>query len=363
MVKDAIKFPTQLKPDFINELRAKVKEYFEVNKISKFGNANLVAKTVFMLSLYLGPYALMVSGLVSSVPILFLCGIIMGIGTAGIGMGVMHDANHGSYSKNRKVNKLVGYSLYLLGGFPTNWKYQHNTLHHGYTNIEGHDEDIDPIITLRLSPHKPLLKIHKYQQWYAWFFYSLMTISWATNKDFKKLINYKKSGADVNGSESFFSLYLKLIFSKILYYIVFLVIPILVIPVAWYWIALSFMAMHFVSGLILAVIFQSAHVVPTSEFPLPNEKNNTMENNWAIHQLLTTADFAPRNRLFSWLVGGLNYQIEHHLFPYISHVHYRNISFFVKDLAEKYQLPYHVQPSFVAAVKNHTHMLKSLGRR
>jgi linoleoyl-CoA desaturase len=119
--------------------------------------------------------------------------------------------------------------------------------------------------------------------------------------------------------------------------------------------------MQVTSGLILAVIFQTAHVVPATEYPQP-DKNGTMENNWAIHQLMTTSDFAPKNRLLSWLIGGLNYQVEHHLFPNISHVHYRKISHFVQNLAEKYNLPYHVQPTFIRAVGSHARMLKALGR-
>ena len=170
MTKTKVKFSAQIKPEFINELRETVKAYFETNKISKYGNANMIAKTVFMVALYLAPYMLMVLGVITSLPWIFLCWIVMGIGMAGVGMAIMHDANHGSYSKNKTINMLLSKSLYLLGGFPPNWQHQHNTLHHGFTNIEGHDDDIAPIGFLRFSPHRPLLKIHKFQYLYAWFF-------------------------------------------------------------------------------------------------------------------------------------------------------------------------------------------------
>jgi len=362
MLKDKLKFASQVKPDFIIELREKIKEYFETKHISKFGNANLVVKTIFMFLVYLLPFILMLSGTIHSFPGILFCWILMGVGMAGVGMGLMHDANHGTYSKNKSVNTLFSYSLYLLGGLPATWQYQHNTLHHGFTNIDGYDEDIDPIPLLRFSPHKPLLKVHKYQYLYAWFFYGLMTLSWTITKDFKQLYSFRKMDADVKRNNTFNQLYVKLIVSKIIYYAVFLVLPLILIQASWYWIILSYLAMHFTSGLILSTIFQTAHVVPSSEYPLP-DKNGNLENNWAIHQLLTTSDFAPKSRVLSWFIGGLNFQIEHHLFPNISHVHYRNISHLVKETAMKYELPYHVEPTFLLAIAKHAQMLKVLGKQ
>jgi len=357
-----IKFPNQKNPEFINELRQEVKKYFDVKGISRYGNASLIFKTVLMLLFYFVPFALILSGIVSSIPIILLCWSIMGVAIAGIGMGVMHDANHGSYSKKQGVNKFVGQSLYLLGGFPVNWKYQHNTMHHGFTNVEGHDEDIaPPANVLRLSPHKPLKKMHKYQHWYGWILYGLMTLSWITMKDFKQLFRYKKEKAPLASNKNYNQLTITLIISKIIYYTVFLALPIVFSSVSWYVTVFGFVIMHFIAGFILGIVFQSAHVVPTSDYPQPDEGGN-MENGWAIHQLYTTADFSPKNRFLTWYTGGLNFQIEHHLFPNISHVHYRNISKLVKSMAEKYNLPYHVQPTFAYAVRNHTRMLKKLGR-
>ena len=360
MTKNKIKFLTQKQPEFISELREKVKEYFEKNKISKYGNTNMVLKSIFMISIYFVPYGLMVSGVVTSIPAILLCWIIMGVGMSGVGMALMHDANHGSYSKNPRINKFLSKSLYLLGGFPPTWQYQHNTLHHGFTNIEGQDEDIDPIGILRFSPHKPLYKIHKFQFGYAWFFYGLMTLSWATIKDFNQLVKYKKRGAFLSNNASFGQSITNIILSKIVYYIIFLVIPLVTLPISWYWIVLFFLTMHFVSGLLLGTVFQTAHVVTTSAYPLPDENGN-IDNNWAIHQLQTTSDYSPKSRIFSWLIGGLNYQVEHHLFPNISHVHYRKISQLVKSTAKKYDLPYHVQTNFFCAIVNHIRMLKILG--
>jgi linoleoyl-CoA desaturase len=347
--------------EFIVELRNKVKNYFEDNELSKYGNLSIVLKSLFMLLLFSIPYILMLSGVINTVYLTILCWVAMGIGMAGLGMVLMHDASHGSFSQNNTLNKWLSKSLFLLGGFPPNWRYQHNTLHHGYTNIDGHDEDIAPVGILRFSPHQPLNKVHKYQYWYAWFFYGLMTLSWVTVNDFSRLNSYKRMSAPLSSSKSYNRLFIELIFSKVFYYLIFLILPILLIQLPWYWILLGFLTMHFISGLTLTTIFQTAHVMPTSEYPLPSE-DGRIDNNWAAHQLFTTSDYSPKSRIFSWLIGGLNYQIEHHLFPNISHVHYRKLSVLVKNTAQKHNLPYNVQPSFVAAVYSHIKMLKLLGR-
>jgi linoleoyl-CoA desaturase len=358
---DKIKFSSKINPNFISELRQEVDAYFERNHISKFGNFNMAIKSVFMIALYFLPYFFMEFGIVDSIVGIAICWILMGVGMAGVGMVLMHDANHGTYSNNTKTNKLFEKSLYLLGGFPLTWQIQHNTLHHGYTNIDGHDDDINPIGLLRFSPHKPLLKIQKYQFIYAWFFYGLMTLSWTVTKDFNQMNKYKSLVTSLNSRYVIWQLYLKLILAKLIYYIVFLAIPILTLPLAWYWVVLFYLVMHFTSGFLLSIIFQTAHVVTTSEYPLPDENGN-IENNWAVHQLLTTSDYAPKSRFFSWCIGGLNYQVEHHLFPNICHVHYKNISVYVKKTAEKYGLPYHVQPTFLSALTNHAKMLRILGK-
>lgn len=361
MEKVRINFPAQKQPEFIRELREKVSDYFTSQQISKYGNASLLLKTLFMFTLYLAPYFLMLTGVISSYGGVILCWVIMGLGKAGVGMGVMHDANHHSYSKNPKVNKWMSKTMYLLGGFPVNWQYQHNTMHHGFTNIDGHDEDIDPGSVIRLSPHKPRLKAHKFQHIYAWFLYGLMTFSWVTTKDFEQLNRYRKEGVKLNGKLTYRQLFLTLIVAKVLYYIAFLVIPMVILPFAWYWVILFFLIMHFTSGFILTTVFQTAHVVTATDYPLPDE-TGSMENSWAIHQLYTTSDFAPKNKVLSWLIGGLNYQVEHHLFPNISHVHYPKIAKLVRETAEKYNLPYHVQPGFIHAVAEHGRMLRKLGR-
>jgi linoleoyl-CoA desaturase len=361
MKPQRIKFSNNNNNDFFETARKKVNLYFATKNISKFGDYSMVIKTIVMLFIYLAPYILLLTIDISSIWVVFFLWLIMGFGMAGIGLSIMHDANHGSYSKYPFVNKMLGYFINLVGGSATNWKIQHNVLHHAYTNVDGHDEDIATVSVLRLSPNQKRKSIHKYQYIYAWFLYSLMTIFWFTYKDIPQLMRYKKAGRLQSQNDKYGWLMFELIASKILYVTYILVIPILVLDIPWWATVLAFLTMQTVCGLLLTTIFQLAHIMPTSDFPLPDQQGN-LENNWAIHQLHTTANFSPRSRIFSWYIGGLNYQIEHHLFPNVCHIHYKNISKIVKSTAAEYGIPYHSQPNFIIAIINHMKMLRSLGR-
>ena len=321
----------------------------------------MVIKTFCMLSIYFVPYILMMTGVFASFWMVFACWMVMGIGMAGIGLSVMHDANHGAYSKNRNLNTIIGQVIWFIGGSSVNWKIQHNVLHHSFTNVDHMDEDLEAVHFLRFSPHKKRLGIHKLQHIYAWFFYGFMTIMWATTKDFKQLARYKRKDLIKTQKKSFSALMTELVIVKTGYYILFVILPMILLPFPWWQTLLSFLAMHFVAGFILAIIFQPAHVMPDTAFPLPDDQGN-MENKWAIHQLMTTVNFAPKSRLFSWYVGGLNFQIEHHLFPNVCHVHYKKISEIVRKTAEEFSLPYYSKPTFFDALMAHKNFLKQLGR-
>lgn len=347
---------------FFQTLHKRVDNYFKTNEISKNGNSTMVIKTFAMFALYFVPYFLFIFNVFSSIPILlFLC-VVMGFGVAGIGLSVMHDANHGSYSRNKKVNKILSHSISLIGGHALNWQLQHNTLHHTFTNIEGHDEDIDAKGIMRFSPHSPYKKAYRYQFIYAWFFYGLMTISWVISKDFVKLKKYEKMGLLKTKNKTYRSELIKLIGLKLFYYTYMLVIPMLLMKISWWQILIGFFIIHYTGGLLLALVFQPAHVIGDLKYPLPDSSGN-MENDWAVHQLYTTSNFAPNNRILSWYVGGLNYQVEHHLFPSICHIHYKKIAPIVQQTAAEFNYPYYSKKTFIGAISAHTRMLFELGKK
>ncbi|MBL4862278.1 MAG: acyl-CoA desaturase [Crocinitomicaceae bacterium] len=355
-----VKFSKTHNDDFYKVLRKRVGLYFKENDVSRYANANMVVKTIFMLSLYLVPFVLLLT-VASSTWFVMLLWILMGFGMAGIGLSVMHDANHSAYSKNKHVNYFLGKLILLVGGSDVNWRIQHNVLHHTYTNVAGMDEDIDSGILMRFSPDQKLRKGHKFQHLYAWFLYGLMTLMWATSKDYKQYARYKKEGLLATQGQSSGKFLTSLIMSKTLYLGVTLALPIIFGGMSWWATVLCFFLMHFVAGLTLACVFQPAHVVPTSDFPKPDDSGN-IEADWAVSQLQNTANFAPKARIFSWYVGGLNYQIEHHLFPNICHVHYRKIAKIVRDTAFEYNLPYYSYKTFLEALTEHGKQLRNLGK-
>jgi linoleoyl-CoA desaturase len=312
-----------------------------------------------MFAIYLSPYFLLLT-LDLNVWLQLLCAIIMGVGMAGIGMNVMHDANHGAYSKKKWVNKLLGSSIYILAGNVYNWQVQHNVLHHTYTNIHGHDEDLDAGRVLRFSKHAKWNKMHKFQHFYGVLLYGLLTFNWAITTDFQQTYRYLKRKLSFGKFPKPTTQWTILIITKLLYFGIWIVIPILFFNIAWYKILVGFFVMHYVAGLILSIIFQLAHVVEEADMPLP-EESGTMKNTWAIHQLFTTVNFGTTNKFMNWFTGGLNHQVEHHIFPNISHVHYTKISEIVKNTAKEFNLPYNEYQTTRKALIAHFKHLKQMG--
>ena len=346
--------------DFSSTLNKRINDYFKTNQIDKHANMEMKIKTIFMFGLYLVPYGLILAGIVSNVFWMIPLVVIMSFGISGIGLSVMHDANHGAYSKIKWVNDLLGYSLNSVGANAFNWKIQHNVMHHTFTNVHEEDEDISPRGVLRLSPHSTWKKIHQYQYIYAWFLYGLMTIVWVTLKDFVRLVRYHKNGMVKKHKANIKKEWVILLVSKAFYIFYIFILPLIFTSLLWWQILIGILLMHYIAGFILAIIFQPAHVIEGTEYPIPDE-NSKLENDWAVHQLLTTTNFGNKSRWFSWYVGGLNFQIEHHLFPNICHVHYRRISGIVKNTASEFGLPYKTAKTFISALYGHLKLLKQLG--
>jgi len=348
--------------DFTTTLNKRIKDYFKVNHISRHANSEMIIKTVIMIALYFGPYALIISGIISGVFLTLVMVVLMGLGLAGIGLSVMHDGNHGAYSSKRWINTIIGYSLNLIGANSFNWKVQHNVLHHSYTNIYDADEDISSHGVLRLSPSAQWRWFHRYQFIYAWFLYGLMTLTWMFYKDFDQMVRYQRGGLMRSQKTNALKEWTILIATKLVYISYIFVIPLVFTPWLWWQVLIGIVLMHYITGFLLAIIFQPAHVISGSEFPKP-DANYSLEDSRAIHQLRTTTNFGNSSRWFTWLVGGLNFQIEHHLFPNICHVHYRNISGIVKTTAREFGVPYKSVSSFGKALSGHMKLLRQLGHK
>jgi linoleoyl-CoA desaturase len=358
MAATKIRFARQDSERFIAEVKAEVAAYFNDTGRSQKADWRMVLKTVTILAVTLGAYALILSNRFSPWQMLGLA-VVMGAGMAGIGFSIAHDALHGAYSANPRVNRLLGYSFDLIGANGYMWKITHNVIHHTYTNIPGVDEDLTVSPLLRLSPDAPLQWFHRYQHLYAILAYSLATINWIFVKDFQQFL--KQDLGPYKNKKHPRGEVIHLIWTKAFCYLYTIVVPFLVVDVRWWQFAIGFLAMHLTAGLAMGVIFQLAHVVEGTEYPQPDSEGR-MENAWLIHEMETTADFAQTNRPLSWYIGGLNFQIEHHLFPQVCSIHYPAISGIVRAAAERNGVPYINHPTLRASIASHLAMLKQLGR-
>ncbi len=342
---------------FQKELMTRVDEYFEKNGISKNANSEMVTKTILILAGWMGTYLLILSNAINPIGMLILA-LCHGFFTAMIGLNIGHDAIHGSYTKNQKLNKWIGVFFNLVGANDYVWSISHNIVHHTYTNIPHHDEDIHQVPILRMEPTQKVWWIHKFQHIYCFLLYCFASLSWVFVKDYIKFFQHQLGG---HYRKTFpRKEIIRLFFYKAIYYTLFLVIPLVVIDLAWYWILVGFVAAHFVEGLTMAVIFMLAHVIEGTSFPEPGLKGR-IDMPWADFQMYTTADFAIKNKVVNYLFGGLNFQVEHHLFPKVCHVHYPKIAPIVKQTAQEFNLPYLEHGTFFGAIASHVRVLKKFG--
>ena len=354
-MSQTIRFANAQQFTFHQSLKQRVKEYFDQKDLSSNGGMRMIGKGLFWILAYLGPLTLLIA-----VPMPWWAAMLvfvwLGIALAGIGMGVMHDACHNSFSDKAWINRLFASSIYMIGGNKFSWKMQHNVYHHTYTNIHGADEDIAGMALLRFDKHQPLRPVHRFQHLYAPLLYSMMTLSFYV-KDVRQAIRWSLA----KGPHFVFQQMTKLITGKLLYFGILLVLPLMFSPLSWITVLAGFLVVNLVAGFIMAIVFQLAHVVEGADQPLPDDKG-LMDNSWAVHQLQTTANFSPGNRWLTWYLGGLNYQVEHHLFPNISHIHYPAIARIVRETAAEFGYGYNTFPSMALAVNSHLRTLKAYGR-
>jgi len=342
--------------DFDRELRRRVDDFFQGARLSKRDSPRMYAKSALTLAAFAALYLLLVlwsSVWWQSLPL----AILLGLSTAAIGFNIQHDGGHRAYSDRPWVNKLMALSLDLLGGSSYVWARKHNSIHHSFSNITGHDDDINLGILGRLSPHQRRLWFHRLQHFYLWTFYGFLPIKWQLFDDFRDVIRgrigehrfARPKGWDLVTFIAGKAVFLSLAF---------------VIPMLFHrwWVVLAvYAAAMYVQGVVLSIVFQLAHCVEEADFPMPKAETGRMETSWAAHQVETTVDFARRNRVLSWLIGGLNFQIEHHLFPQICHVHYPAIAPLVEETCREFGLRYRAHSTLRSSIASHFRWLRRMG--
>jgi len=343
---------------FFQSLKAEVDQYFIENGIKKTGNWKLYSKTLILIPIAIGLYFVLLTRHLSIWPGIALSSAL-GFTLSGIGFNIMHDACHGSYSTKKWVNELLGLTLNALGGNAFIWKQKHNIIHHTYTNVDGIDDDIAKSPVIRQCHTQQWKPAHRIQHIYLWLVYGLSSFLWIFIIDLvkygtKKIYTTELKTMDTREHIIFWA-------SKLLYVVFYIAIP--VAMVGWGAWAVGFLFMHLALGLSLSVVFQLAHVVEETEFEVIGADDKIIENEWAIHQIKTTANFAQQSKAISWFVGGLNFQVEHHLFPRISHIHYPEVSKIVQQKCKEFNIEYHSMPTFGAAIASHYRFMKMLGRK
>jgi len=344
---------------FYPTLKSAVEEYFSNHNLRRTGNWKLYIKSVVLIPAALLMYVSLLIFNMPAVVSISLCAIL-GFVLASIGFNVMHDACHGSYSSKRWVNDVMGLSLNALGGNAFIWKFKHNIVHHTYTNVDGIDDDIAKSPIMRQCTTQKWVSLHRFQHIYVVLVYAISSFAWSFIMDFTKYFKRKIFSTPLQKMDR--KEHVVFWMSKVINIIFYVVIPVLF--VGWKAWAIGFACMHVTMGLTLAVVFQLAHVVESTEFEFVKEdEKKKIDEEWAIFQIKTTADFARKNKLVSWFVGGLNFQVEHHLFPQVSHVHYPAISKIVKQTCEQFNISYNEYPTMKDAIISHFRMMRALGKK
>lgn len=342
---------------FHTVLKKRINSYFQEQGKSATGGARIYSKAIILFAIFIGLYVHLVFFTPAAWLAILEC-VVLGFAVASIGFNIMHDGGHGSFSKKQWVNNLAAISLNILGGSHFMWNMKHNVIHHAYTNIDGVDDDIDIKPWMRMSSTQPKYAMHRYQHLYFWFLYAMLYIFWVFVMDYQKYFSRKIGNMPLKKM----SLSDHVVFwgFKAMYLILFVLLPIYTLGfISW---LVGFLTFSIITGFVISIVFQLAHTVEHTHFPVANETTGRFEDEWAVHQLKTTANFAPHNKLISWFVGGLNYQIEHHLFPKISHVHYPQIRQIIKQTCQEYGVPYIEYPKMRYAVASHVAFLKQMGR-
>lgn len=344
------------KSPFFRALKDKVDLYFKESGQDRSGNATLHLKGILQALSALGMYIVLVF-FTPGIFISIILSALLGLNLAIIGFNIMHEGGHQSFSRRLWMNKLSAYSLNMLGGNTYFWKIKHNINHHTYTNIEGMDSDIDVKPFMRLHANQPLRPYHRFQHIYWIFLYGISYLAWIFYEDFQKYFSGKISATSTKKQ---LPLKEHFIFwaSKILYLTVYVVIPVFML--GWLPWLVGFLIVTSVCGLVISVVFQLAHVVETTKFHLPEGEKSQQE--WAVHQVISTSNFATSNKVLFWLLGGLNFQVEHHLFPRVSHIHYPAINRLVKETCKEYNVAYHEFKSMTKAIVSHLTHLRHMGR-
>ena len=340
---------------FQRDLRTRVDAYFADHQLERGATGFMWMKSAFWLALAYG--SLLTAGLAPiPAPAAIALYLLAGFGMAAVGFNVAHDGTHGATSSDKRVNTLASYAFDAMGVNSTNWRVAHNLLHHTYTNVPGTDTDLEPGAALRFQPYAKRYPWHRLQQFYCWTLYTLTALIWVYKKDLLQALRpHPKTGARTTAKA-----WGQIVVGKALHGTVFLGLPLAFGPQHAAVAVGGYVGLMMVGGFTLAIVFQLAHVIEGVRFPRPDDSGR-LEHSFFEHEMLTTANFG-KSKLCTFITGGLDHQIEHHLFPTICHIHYPALSPIVAACARDHGLPYLHSGSFFDALASHARIMARLGR-
>jgi linoleoyl-CoA desaturase len=343
--------------EFIRATRADVAAYLAHRPTRIGALARLYVKAGVAIGLVFGAWAVLLVGAprpLLAVPLVLL----LGAGMFLTALCVQHDANHGAFFGRRRYDHLAGWVSDVVLGFSSYaWRIRHNVAHHTYTNVDGHDMDITQVPLLRLVPGQRRRPWHRLQYLYIWPLYALMALRLQTYGDVVVFVRRRIGPTPVHLPRAWDLA--GLIAGKAIFVAWAIALPMLVYP--WWEVLAVYIILLLGLSLSMVVVFQLAHCVEDAAHPTADELRAERPE-WAVHELETTVNFCPGNRLLTWAVGGLNFQIEHHLFPRLPHTHYPAIAQIVRRNAARFGLPYTCQPSLYAALRSHVRHVRELSR-
>ena len=340
------------------DLRAQVDAYFESNGLDRTGGSSMISKALVVMAWFCTSYLLLILWASTWWQVALLT-LSTGVAVAAIGFSIQHDGGHRAFGKGKFANFMAASALDLMGGSSYFWRHKHAFLHHHYTNITGLDSDINAQPFLRMADTQPHYWWHRFQHWYAWPLYGFLPAKWFFFDDFRSLVRGKIGPEPVsrpNAKETAW-----MFFGKAVFFTYVFVVPALLGHSLWM-IALIYGAACLVVGICLATVFQLAHCVEEAHFESSPDGKSRMTYPWAEHQLATTVNFAPNNPIVTWWVGGLNFQVEHHLFPNICHIHYPEVSKIVRRVCKKHGVPHLSHDTLLGVFKSHLAYMKRVGR-
>ncbi len=340
--------------EFHRELDSAVQLLLEDGTLLRRAYIKLWIKAAVVLAWALASYLVLVF-VAGSWPVALAAAVSLGLAAAGIGFTIMHDANHRAFSKTPWVNQVMGLSLDLVGGSSYVWSAKH-LAHHSYTNCTEHDPDINSLPLARFDPAQQPRPWHRYQHVYIWLLYTMVTVRWQFMSDFSFLVRGRAGQMRLrppNGRALW-----TLAAGKIVFLIWAVVIPLMFHP--FLEVAAMFLLVSIVASLALSLVFQLSHCVEETVFIDPADPRDAAVA-WHVHQVESTVDFAKGNRLVGFYTGGLNHQIEHHLYSRLPHTIYPRIAPLVEAAAQRHGITYTHQPTIKAALGSHTRWLKQMG--